>query len=108
MSADSWVRCPRCLKNALDNIQAPDYGALSRAYGNVSESEYRALLDGQLKDRDRYIKDLNRAHNLAETMREDYELGMDSEGEFTVAYSCHCTECDWSWKFNYKVQTPVG
>jgi hypothetical protein len=35
------------------------------------------------------------------TMREDYEIGVDSSGLFEVNYSCVCTECGFDYAYRY-------
>ena len=80
MSADNWGVCPKCKETAEKNITS--------AYGKVSEEEYLAALNER--------KQIE--NNL--TLREDYEVGVDIDGEFSVSYSCHCSKC--GFKFDYK------
>lgn len=80
MSADNWGVCPKCKETAEKNITS--------AYGKVSEEEYLATLN----KRKQIENDL--------TLREDYEVGVDIDGEFSVSYSCHCLKC--GFKFDYK------
>ncbi len=91
MSADNWRTCPNCAKVA----QAAKEKAKTKAeqsYGKVSADEYARLLsESQLP-----IK-------LEETLREDYEIGIDDTGEFFMSYGCGCSKCDW--KFSAKTST---
>jgi hypothetical protein len=42
------------------------------------------------------------------TLREDYELGTEEDGEFYVTYRCSCNVCGYAAKFEHKeVLTPV-
>lgn len=83
MSADNWGVCPKCKETAENKIAS--------AYGKVSEDEYLAIL--------------NTCKKIEATLREDYELGVDTDGEFSVSYSCHCSKC--GFKFEYKYSQDV-
>lgn len=77
MSADNWRVCPKCKKTNESK------GSL---YGKVSEEEY--------------LDSLNQLKVDEETLREDYEIGIDERGEFYVDYSCRCQTCGFG--FHYK------
>lgn len=38
------------------------------------------------------------------TLREDYEQGMQSDGEYYVIYSCSCKECGFRWGYRHTEQ----
>jgi hypothetical protein len=89
MSADNWTMCPRCKlrheKKAQDARAAAD-----AAYGKVSVEQW--------KDRD---ADAAKAAEpfTGTTFREDYELGVLSDGEFYVDYRGGCSVCGLSHSF---------
>jgi hypothetical protein len=91
MSADNWVVCPQCKKNVekrLDNLEEK----LKLSYGKVSQEEYSYLVDS-LKEETESIDELDH------TLREDWELNMDDDGEVYIKYSCSCTKCGFNYKF---------
>lgn len=40
---------------------------------------------------------------LAQTLREDWDIGMTREGLFEVSYGCACDVCGWRWKYGISV-----
>ena len=40
--------------------------------------------------------------NTFNTLREDYDIGIDENGEFEIDYCASCKECKFQFKFNYK------
>lgn len=95
MSADNWSVCPRCYAK-LKRITTLRKREVIAAYGKVSEEEYNKL---RLKSK--------KPLQLEDTLREDFEQGVDKLGEYFVDYSCSCTTCDYSYKYSYKCQTKV-
>ena len=39
------------------------------------------------------------------TLREDFKIGTDSNGIFSVDYCCSCKECGFKFKFEKEVKT---
>ena len=87
MSADNWGICPKCKETAEKNIAS--------AYGKVSEEEYLATLNKRKE-----------VENET-TLREDYEVGVDIDGEFSVSYSCHCSKCGFKFEYKYSQELIV-
>lgn len=86
MSADKWTVCPACTKRKESSPSL---------YGKVSEEEYLAVVT---KEKD---------EGSQTNMREDYEIGIDSNGEFSVNYRCYCEECKFQWKYKIKQIIPL-
>jgi hypothetical protein len=82
MSADNWGVCPQCEKNIRETRKS--------LYGQVTESEYLRLVD--------------KGKMLESTLREDYEIGIDQDGEFYVSYLGHCDMCGFEFSYEYKQQ----
>lgn len=53
------------------------------------------------------MTDLEPYAELPPTMREDYEIGLDEEGDFTVSYRCYCKTCKFIWRFSYSCKVPL-
>lgn len=87
MSADNWAICPRC-KVACDERNKAKLNAPGLNYGKVSQPEY-----------DKLLKAATELEKPSETLREDYEIGMDKFGKFYVSYGCSCTECNFEFSF---------
>lgn len=81
MSADNWAICPKC-KKALKKEP-------KTAYGEATEAEYLE----SIKERD---------DQLFYSLREDYTLGINEEGEFSVYYGAHCEVCGFKYEFSHK------
>jgi hypothetical protein len=96
MSADNWATCPSCRATATTAFETKAK-AVNASYGKVSPAEYMQA-----------VKALANAPELIpnETLREDYELGIDPEGEFEVTYRAYCSVCSFNYKFHYSFQIP--
>ena len=86
MSADNWVRCPKCDKKKLELKKK-----LNDVYGKVSLEEYVKLQDELriLFEKSEY------------TLREDYEQGI-LEGMYLVKFNARCRKCNFAFKYEYK------
>ncbi len=91
MSADNWRVCPRCLKAArLDHAAAQR--TVNDAYGKVSFEKFEKFM--KLKEKaDKPFKEPD------DTLREDYEIGINTDGEFYAIYSGRCETCGFSFTF---------
>lgn len=92
MSAENWAICPQCKRNEakkLDNY----LNTLAKAYGKVSLDTFEEMKaktpSGKVSDK---------------TLREDYRIGIDHEGNFWVAYSGGCDRCRFSFDYKYEKQ----
>jgi hypothetical protein len=89
MSADNWGVCPVCRLSAeaADKKRLLDIGA---TYGKVSAEEYL-----------RIVSESNPIPVPEPTFREDYSIGMDDEGTFSVSYSGFCGVCGAAHKYEH-------
>lgn len=94
MSADNWTLCPQCKAEHLKRIDEMQQ-KVSRSYGKDSVEVYI----GRVADLTALLK-----AEQPQTMREDYSLGVDENGEFSCSYRCSCTECCFSYTFSTKVE----
>lgn len=94
MSANNWRKCPVCEVN--ENLLVEEIEALkNELYGVVSKDDY-AELDNIL-----FAEKQRLASGLANTLREDYEVGLEDYNgvvSFVVHYSCYCTDCWFSFE----------
>ena len=91
MSPRNWRDCPRCLAKAeLDHLAAKQ--ELADLYGSIDQEEYerqKAMLDGN-------------GTLSHETMREDYDIGVEDSGKFMVNFGCYCEKCGFEFQFKHK------
>lgn len=92
MSADNWTYCPRC-RERTDKLNETRIKAPGKAYGKVAQDIYLKLLE-----------DAKKLVPYDESLREDYEIGIDKEGKFYVDYSAGC---DCGFKFQYKHEEKI-
>lgn len=97
MSADNWRQCPRCLANHKEQIAA-ELQEANQAYGKVPADEYRAKLDKAKA---------NSEVELEDTLREDYQIGVDEDGQFAVGYRASCEQCNFVFRFDH-TQSAMG
>lgn len=90
MSADSYSVCPKCslaaAKSKLDAVAAAEL-----AYETKPAREWERL---------RRIADS--IPEPDQTVREDYEIGLLTSGQFIVTYEGSCSACDFHFKFDHK------
>ncbi len=91
MSADAWRLCPKCYARGTSARQVA-LKKVAESYGKVKAEVYGEMID---KAQTNFPPP---AHE--ETLREDYEMYTDQDGQFTVSYSCSCRTC--GFKFNFK------
>jgi hypothetical protein len=92
MSADNWTTCPECkIAHAADRDAR--MRKVAKSYGKVPAEEYERMA-GEARREPIKVQD--------DTLREDYEIGTNAEGMFSVGYSCSCTKCGWSFKFKHQ------
>ena len=95
MSADNWAICPKCkLKSEKEYTEQLAYA--KSQYGVISSDEYREL-----------IIEAEKPVIFEESMREDYEIGVESDGEFSVSYSCCCQTCGFLFKFKHEEKVEI-
>lgn len=87
MSADNWIRCPRCvhLCKVAQQQAVEDAG---KAYGKVPAKEYLRLLDKA-----------SESVKIPDNLREDWEIGLEEDGRFVVRYYASCSACGWEYRF---------
>lgn len=93
MGADNWAICPRCLKAATKEHEAKKKKA-EDSYGKVSADKYLALLEASKGEPE-----------LDSTLREDYELGVCTDGNFYVIYKGACDKCTFKFEYRYEEDT---
>jgi hypothetical protein len=102
MSANNWTTCPRCYvtqvaarKNLAENLLRE----AKASYGKVPHEEYHRLL----LEADSARAAAEKLHDsFPETLREDYELGINDNDDFTVDYGATCTQCNWKFTFKHE------
>lgn len=95
MSADNWRICPKCEETRLLTIQLSK-DTLKKKYGKVSADEYEKM---------RSNVEAAEHKTLEETLREDYELGVDGEGVFGIVYSAACQKCNYMFRYEHSQKT---
>lgn len=91
MSADNWAICPKCKRDAKERT-AQIKQAVKDAYGKLPADEYLKL-----------VKQLEVEPKLDDNFREDYEIGMQDNGEFYIRYSGECGDCGFSFSYRHTV-----
>jgi len=89
MSADNWTICPKCNKSSLQ-LEKKEREKIKNSYGKISAEEYLEL-----------VRQHKLPKKIEDTLREDYEIGIDENGGFSIHYSCYCEECRFKFEFNY-------
>lgn len=89
MSANNWRTCPKCRQVQEANRKARINDARN-AYGKAPIEKFTAMLDAA-----------NEQPELEESMRENYQLGVGSDGKFYVDYRASCENCDFEFSFKH-------
>lgn len=101
MSASDWDVCPKCRRDAASKYVAASAKARA-SYAKVTLEEYHSLLAAAQE----MMPPRREATEL--TLREDYQLGVDSEGTFTVSYKCSCQHCGFEYSFKQTEKVSLG
>ena len=92
MSAINKTICPKC-HFALNTQLVELDNIIRQAYGITTLDEYQKLLSKQSTLLDT---------RLELTLSEDYQIGVSSNtGNLTIFYTCHCSKCDFEYRFNH-------
>jgi hypothetical protein len=94
MSADNYTVCPRCAEKQRDEI-ATAKANLEKSYGKISAEEFRLAATAV---------DRIAIEPMPQNLREDYELGIDRDGDFACSFSCSCDVCGWHWSFKHRAE----
>lgn len=89
VSADNWTICPACMTVA-DKKHSTAKTRAEQAYGKVPAHEWMKLTELAKQEPE-----------IHQTLREDYEIGICTDGEFYVKYSASC-ECGFSFSYEYE------
>lgn len=97
MSADNWTTCPKCKSNKEDVIKKTRLEA-EKSYGKVTSDKFLSL-----------INDISNEENKEpdETLREDYEIGMDEGKSFSINYRASCSACEFKYNYDYGISIPL-
>lgn len=90
MGADNWTHCPQC-KLIATTLQEQAEAGLQESYGKLPVKEW-------LKQKGQVERQA--AKPPEQTLREDYEIGLDGEGVFEVDYRASCDKC--GLRFSHK------
>lgn len=100
MGADNWAVCPKCEQKAYEDRHKL-LERIDSAYGRIPLEEFDALREQADKEVD---------EEDYRTLREDYELGINTlEPSFYVYYEGRCNVCDFSKFFEHveRLDTPL-
>jgi hypothetical protein len=87
MSANRWSSCPKCYANAVKEAERRARVA-AESYGKVSPEEYLELRGAAENPPD-----------VEPTMREDWDLGVEPDGTFSIDYRASCNICGFRFRF---------
>jgi predicted Zn-ribbon and HTH transcriptional regulator len=94
MSADNWGTCPKCLHTENLNQMKMIKKAVD-SYGKMELNKWLELNN-----------EANQEIVMQKTLREDYQIGIDYNGEFEVKYSASCEKCGFKFKYDYGKNVP--
>lgn len=88
MSATNWDFCPQC-KQLAAAAEAERVKKAEQSYGKVSSAKYLQLL-----------AEASEPIEADETLREDYQIGVDDDCKFYVHYKASCEHCEFHLDFD--------
>ena len=90
MSASNWTECPKC-KAKAEAERLARIESVKQLYGKISPEEF---VSRAAKAEHRELLD--------DDLREDWEIGMNDDGNFSVGYYASCNCCDFTFKFKHE------
>ncbi len=94
MGADNWAKCPKC-----QQLKEQRLNKVNESYGQVPPEDYLRLV------KEAEETGIHPRGRTDTPMREDWEIGTDESGIFSIDYSCHCDAC--GFEFEYKFEKGV-
>lgn len=95
MSANRWSQCPTCIKGHHE-VVAEKLAATRDSYGKIGAADYEALV----KEHEAAAR-----KTLPESLREDWELGVEEDGRFYIGYTASCQDCGYRFNFQHEQNT---
>lgn len=92
MSADRWKKCPVCAVNKEKDVLKLR-SQVNHEYGKLSQEHWLELK----KEVDEFA-----STPLEETLREDFEIGLNEDGWLDIYYTCSCHICGTTRKYEKK------
>lgn len=95
MSASNWRQCPKCLKKKAD-AAAARIAKAKELYGKVPQEDYDANMRLAVAEQTTMVEE--------DSLREDYQVFVDKNGNFGVGYSASCNAegCSFSFRFKHE------
>jgi len=90
MAARNWGLCPKCTADAL-RLHEANVKKIDEVYGKISQEDYLKL-----------VKQAENPVKIEETLREDYDIGVEQDGKFSILYRCSCEKCGFKHSFKYE------
>lgn len=87
MIADNWAKCPNCIKIDRDQ-KIKMRQKIDDSYGKIDQAEYLKLVEAA-----------NHEQQFRETLREDFQIGIDPFGMFSVTFAARCDRCGFKFDF---------
>lgn len=93
--SESWTQCPRCWAELADKCIKLKQ-KVENEYGKISKEEYMEL-----------VEESRTAIRATHSLEENYEIGMEKDGEFSIGYKCTCVSCGFLFTFEHTVQAKL-
>ena len=90
MSADNWRFCPQCFKK-IHEVASQKLKEAKAGYGFVTVVEFEENMEKA-----------RRPIVVPDTMREDFEVGIDENDNFYMNYKAYCSKCGFT--YNHKLE----
>ena len=90
MSADNWCICPVC-KQKTDKANEDRLLLAAEQYGKIPAKQYIAVAKAAAIPK-----------TIEETFREDFDIGIDDEGTFSVSYRGACQDCNAEFTYRFE------
>jgi hypothetical protein len=93
---DHWGECPQCKAMVAKEVEAI-FKKADATYGNVLLEEFLANKAAANAEVAKIM-----ARDL-ETFGEDYEIGLNKDGSFSLSYTGACSRCGASFKYAFEI-----
>lgn len=95
MSADNWRVCPKC-KKKNDRANENRILYVAEQYGKVPAEKYIAL-----------AKAASKPIEIEEAFREDFDIGINEDGTFSICYTGSCQECGARFHYEFEDKSAI-
>lgn len=95
LSTENHTQCPKCWDKLVDKKNKLKQRIVNE-YGKTPKEEFMEL-----------VEESRLAIDATNSLMENYEIGMERNGKFSIGYKCTCVSCGFFFTFEHVEQAKI-